>query len=89
MSLHQRPPVICVHSSHRTRCGHRLSPPSIEDARAFCRSFFRWYNEAHRHSGIGLLAPAMVHSGLAPEVQAARAVTLERAYAAQPERFVQ
>ncbi len=61
---------------------------SLEDARAFCRSFFRWYNEAHRHSGIGLLAPAMVHFGLAPEVQAARAATLERAYAAHPERFV-
>jgi putative transposase len=61
---------------------------SIEDARSFCRGFFTWYNEEHRHSGIGLMAPAMVHFGRAPEVQAARAVTLERAYAAHPERFV-
>ena len=26
---------------------------SIEHARAFCREFFGWYNEQHRHSGIG------------------------------------
>ena len=31
---------------------------SIEDARAFCQDFFRWYNAEHRHSGIGLLPPA-------------------------------
>jgi putative transposase len=61
---------------------------SIEDARAFCRHFFHWYNHEHRHSGIGLMTPAMVHFGLAPEIQAARAATLERAYAAHPQRFV-
>jgi putative transposase len=33
----------------------------IQDSRAFCQGFFRWYKEEHRHSGLGLLAPAMVH----------------------------
>lgn len=61
---------------------------SLEDARAFCREFFAWYNEEHRHSGIGLLTPAIVHAGRAPEVRAARAITLEAAYTAHPERFV-
>jgi putative transposase len=61
---------------------------SLEDARAFCRRFFRWYNQEHRHSGIGLLTPAIVHAGLAADVQAARAITLAGAYAAHPERFV-
>ncbi len=61
---------------------------SIEDARSFCQAFFTWYNTEHRHSGIGLLTPATVHAGLAPEVQAARAITLSQAYAAHPERFV-
>ncbi len=42
----------------------------------------------HRHSGIGLLTPANVHAGRAPEITAARAVTLDAAYAAHPERFV-
>ena len=32
-------------------------------ARSFCRRFFTWYNEEHRHSGIGLLTPAIVHAG--------------------------
>jgi len=61
---------------------------SLEDARAFCSEFFTWYNGEHRHSGIGLLTPAVVHAGLAAEVTAARAVTLTRAYEAHPERFV-
>jgi len=61
---------------------------SIEDARAFCREFFGWYNTEHRHAGIGLMAPATVHAGRAPDVHAARTLTLERAYAEHPERFV-
>jgi putative transposase len=61
---------------------------SLEDARAFCAEFFTWYNTVHRHSGIGLLAPADVHAGRAPEITAARAVTLDAAYLAHPERFV-
>jgi len=61
---------------------------SIEDARAFCHVFFTWYNTQHRHSGIGLLTPADVHAGRATEITAARAVTLDAAYAAHPERFV-
>lgn len=61
---------------------------SLEDARSFCSEFFTWYNGEHRHSGIGLLTPAVVHAGLAAEATAARAVTLTRAYEAHPERFV-
>jgi putative transposase len=33
----------------------------IQDSRAFSQGFVRWYNEEHRHSGLGLLTPAMVH----------------------------
>jgi putative transposase len=58
-----------------------------EDARAFCRRFFPWYNTEHRHSGIGLLTPHDVHYGLAPARVAQRGATLTAAYAAHPERF--
>ncbi len=61
---------------------------SIEHARAFCRQFFGWYNDAHRHSGIGLMTPATVHHGQAEEAHAARQRVLDAAYAAAPERFV-
>jgi putative transposase len=61
---------------------------SIQDARAFCRAFFRWYNLEHRHSGIGLLAPDTVHHGRADEAIAARQIVLSAAYNAHPERFV-
>jgi putative transposase len=61
---------------------------NIEQARAFCRTFFDWYNHNHRHSGIGLMTPAAVYHGRATELRAQRARVLEAAYAATPERFV-
>ncbi len=61
---------------------------SYEDAHAFCARFFRWYNDEHRHSGIGLHTPADVHYGRAEAVQDSRAAVLTAAYAAHPERFV-
>ena len=59
-----------------------------EDALAFCRRFFGWYHADHRHSGIGFHTPADVHYGRAEQVRAERAVVLDAAYAAHPERFV-
>jgi putative transposase len=60
----------------------------IQDARAFCREFFGWYNAEHRHWGIGLLTPADVHSGRAAQITVARGAVLDAAYAAHRERFV-
>jgi putative transposase len=61
---------------------------SIEDGRAFGQDFFRWYNHAHCHSGLGFLTPAVVHFGRAATVRAHRQHVLAAAYAAHPERFV-
>jgi putative transposase len=61
---------------------------SFEDAHAFCRRFFSWYNADHRHSGIGFHTPADVHYGRAELVRAQRGLVLGAAYAAHPERFV-
>lgn len=61
---------------------------SILEARSFCREFFAWYNHEHRHSGIGLMPPAAVHSGRAETLRAERARVLAAAYAQRPERFV-
>jgi len=60
----------------------------IQDARAFCQPFFAWYNDDHRHSGIGMLTPAMVHFGLAPAIRQQRQTVLDAAYLAHPDRFV-
>jgi putative transposase len=60
----------------------------IQDSRAFCQSFFRWYNDEHRHSGIGLLTPATVHYGQAENVLRQRQEVLDVAYQRHPERFV-
>ena len=61
---------------------------AIEEARAFCQPFFRWYNAEHRHSGIAMLTPETVHFGQAEAARARRAQVLAAAYAAHPERFV-
>ncbi len=61
---------------------------SLMDARAWMRSFVTWYNQEHRHSGIGLLTPGVVHAGQAAGVLAARHEVMQSAYAAHPERFV-
>jgi len=60
----------------------------IQDSRAFCQQFFHWYNQEHRHSGIGLLTPAMVHFGETQTVLAHRQAVLDTAYQAHPDRFV-
>jgi len=61
---------------------------SIEDARSFCQAFFTWYNTEHRHSGIGLLTPEVVHYGQAEAMLKIRERVLLAAYKAHPERFV-
>jgi len=60
----------------------------IESARAWCTSFFSWYNNDHRHEGIGLFTPADVHFGRHLELGRIRQRTLDAAYASHPERFV-
>lgn len=60
----------------------------IQDAKAFCRSFFDWYNQQHHHAGIGLMTPNQVHYGMANAIHAARQNTLNTAFKRNPQRFV-
>jgi len=60
---------------------------SIEHARAHLRGFFAWYNDEHRHSGIGFMTPAAVHFGRAQALYQQRTAVLQAAYAAHPQRF--
>jgi putative transposase len=61
---------------------------SRQDAIVFCEKFIEYYNNEHRHSGIGLHTPASVHYGSAQAVQQRRSAVLDAAYAAHPERFM-
>ena len=54
---------------------------------SFCRRFFPWYNDEHRHSGIGLYTPADVHYGRANELRQHRQAALHAACRRHPERF--
>jgi transposase InsO family protein len=60
---------------------------SLADARHWARSFFAWYNDQHHHSGLGLLTPAVVHTGRAETVRQQHQAVLRQAYQAHPERF--
>ncbi len=62
---------------------------SIEHARAFCQRFFSWYNHEHRHSGIGYMTPAAVHTGQAQQLYEVRQSVLDQAFLAHPARFTQ
>jgi len=57
------------------------------DALDYCRSFFPWYNDEHRHAGIAMLTPADVYLGRAATILAQRQEVLDRAYEAHPDRF--
>lgn len=61
---------------------------SIEDARAWARRFFSWYNEEHHHTALALMPPSVVHYGQGETVRAARGAVLKQAYAEHPGRFV-
>jgi len=61
---------------------------SFDDAKTYCRRFFEWYNHEHRHSGIAMLTPASVHAGTHAALVARRQATLDMAYEAHPERFI-
>jgi putative transposase len=60
----------------------------VQDARAWARPFFDWYNYDHYHSALNLLTPAVVHSGQAEAVRLQRQAILAAAYTQFPQRFV-
>lgn len=60
----------------------------FQHAKTYCRDFFTWYNDEHRHSGIAMLAPAVVHAGTHVPIIAKRQAALDAAFVAHPERFV-
>ena len=61
---------------------------NLAEARVFCRAFFQWYNNQHRHSSLALLTPADVHHGDADRRLTQRQAVLDAAHVAHPERFV-
>ena len=61
---------------------------SIEDARNYCRDFFFWYNKNHKHSGIAMLTPEIVHYNLIDNILSKRQCVLDDIYRKFPQRFV-
>jgi hypothetical protein len=54
----QKPPRSTGAELHSTR----PSPRALSaDEKAWAQAFFTWYNQAHHHTGLGLLTPFAVH----------------------------
>jgi putative transposase len=53
---------------------------TLGEARQFCGIFFTYYNNEHRHSGVGLHTPASVHDGTARAIRTRRQQVLDAAY---------
>lgn len=60
---------------------------AIQDARAFCRDFFNWYNKIHHHTGIALMTPEQVHYGLSGQIYRQREAVLQAAFRKNQNRF--
>lgn len=60
---------------------------TIEEARAWCQLFVKWYRYDNHHSGIKFLTPAQRHAGRSEEILQKRHEVYEAAKAAHPERW--
>lgn len=60
----------------------------MEDARAFCKAFFHWYNTQHYHSALAWITPEAMHYGRGPALLDSRQQVLRAARLQRPERFV-
>ena len=61
---------------------------SLLAAHVWGRHFFPWHNFGHHGIGLGLMTPAAVHYGWAPQLREPRQHVLGLAYQTHPERFV-
>ena len=60
---------------------------TVETARTWVATFVAWYNQKHKHSGIGFVAPADRHAGGDIAILAARRAVYERARRRNPARW--
>lgn len=61
---------------------------SMQDASSFLVDFFQWDHTTHHHSGLGLMTPRDVHYGEAGRRCWERKAILQKAFEANPDRFV-
>lgn len=60
---------------------------SLQEARCWVEGFVRWYNTAHRHSGIRFVTPELRHAGQDSRVLARRKEVYEEAKRRNPSRW--
>ena len=60
---------------------------SLEEARAWVRTFVLWYNTEHKHSSIGFVTPQQRHLGLDVHILERRKPVYCRARHRKPERW--
>lgn len=61
--------------------------PLINDARAWCEKFSKWYNEQHLHSGLKFITPEQRHCGRDKMIMDNRHSVYQNAKQRHPERW--
>lgn len=69
------------------RPGYPKAFATMHSARCWIADFVNWYNNVHRHSGIGYVTPAQRHSGIDRPILEKRRATFEAARERHPERW--
>jgi len=59
----------------------------LDQARQWAQDLITWYNNHHRHSGIGWHTPGSVHDGSYRQITQDRQLVLDRHYADHPDRY--
>jgi transposase InsO family protein len=59
----------------------------LSHSRSWMADFVNWYNNEHRHSGIGYVTPDQRHTGVSKIIMQKRNETIMNAYAVNPERW--
>ena len=67
------PEIEAFFSTLKGRLNYPGRFASLEEARAWCAQFFRWYNEEHHHRSLGYVTPSQRHAGIHTTVLAERA----------------
>lgn len=60
---------------------------NLLQARSWATELVHWYNEEHRHSGIGFVTPSQRHAGQDVALLSSRSTVYERARQAHPQRW--
>ena len=75
------PFIESLFATVKTHPNYPVAFPSLEKAVKYFIEFFRWYNDEHLHTRIGMVTPSQKHNGEWRRIMAEREVIKQRTFA--------